>query len=346
MMKRLGQRQRLSPVILAGALILGLSLSAAGASSAAAMTRSNFASSITGESMACVWIARDRGLFRKHDLDVQYIHMSRSPLSIAALLAGEIDMTIIGPGHLLSAATGGADLVGVANFFQKLDYTLNGRPELKKATDIRGKRIAISGPGATSHIVALLALKKLGIDPNEAKISFITIPGTELNRRLALETGSVDATVLRGSIGELYTGKGYPPLFNFKGSGITMPQTMVVTTRRAISGKPQLVEGYLKALIEAIAYIMEPANKETVARTFASNLRLSNPSDVEEAYQSIVNSYERVPYPTIEGMKTLQNVMIMINPKLANVNVERAVDASFIDKLQKSGFIQSLAKKP
>ena len=248
MMKRLGQRQRLSPVILAGALILGLSLSAAGASSAAAMTRSNFASSITGESMACVWIARDRGLFRKHDLDVQYIHMSRSPLSIAALLAGEIDMRIIGPGHLLSAATGGADLVGVANFFQKLDYTLNGRPELKKATDIRGK--------------------------------------------------------------------------------------------------PQLVEGYLKALIEAIAYIMEPANKETVARTFASNLRLSNPSDVEEAYQSIVNSYERVPYPTIEGMKTLQNVMVMINPKLASVNVERAVDASFIDKLQKSGFIQSLAKKP
>ena len=91
MMKRLGHRQRLSPVILASALILGLSLSASGVSSAAAMARSDFASSITG------------------------IHMSRSPLSIAALLAGEIDMTVIGPGHLLSAAGGGADLVGVAS---------------------------------------------------------------------------------------------------------------------------------------------------------------------------------------------------------------------------------------
>jgi NitT/TauT family transport system substrate-binding protein len=344
-MKCLDPRRRLPPVIPAIAVFLGVSLAAAGPSSAAAITRSNFASSITGESMACVWVARDRGLFRKHDLDVQYIHMSRSPLSIAALLAGEIDMTVIGPGHLLSAATSGADLVGVANFFQKLDYTLNGRPELKKAADIRGKRIAISGPGATSHIVALLALNKLGIDPNEAKISFITIPGTELNRRLALETGSVDATVLRGSIGDLYTGKGYTPLFNFKGSSVTMPQTMVVTTRRTVTGRPQLVEGYLKALIEAITYTMEPGHKDTVARIFAANLRLSNSSDIEEAYQSIVSSYERVPYPTVEGMKTLQSVMVMINPKLANVNVERAVDGSFIDKLQKNGFIQSLAKK-
>jgi ABC-type nitrate/sulfonate/bicarbonate transport system substrate-binding protein len=311
----------------------------------AAQTRSNFASSITGESMACVWVARDRGLFRKHGLEVQYIHMSRSPLSIAALIAGEIDMVVIGPGHLLSATTGGADLVGVANFFQKLDYTLNGRPELKKPEDLRGKRIAVSGPGATSHIVSLLALRKLGLDPNEAKISFITIPGTELNRRLALETGSVDATTLRGSIGELYAGKGYTPLFKFKGSGLTMPQTMVVTTRRIAAGKPQLVEGYLKALIEAIAYILEPANKETVIRIFASQLRLSNPADLEEAYQSIVNSYERVPHPSVEGMKTLQSIMVTINPKLAGVSPEKVVDGSFVEKLQKSGFIQGVSRK-
>ncbi len=295
--------------------------------------------------MAAVWVARDRGLFKKHGLEMQYILMPRSPLAVAALIAGEIDAAIIGPGHLLSAATGGADLVGVANFFQKLDYTLNGRPELKRPEDLRGKRVAVSGPGAASHIVALLSLKKLGIDPNEAKISFITIPGTELNRRLALETGSVDATTLRGSIGDLYASKGYTALFNFKGSSVTMSQTMVVTTRRIASSKSQLVEGYLKAFVEAIAYILEPANKESVMRILASNLRL-NLADVEEAYQSIVNSHERVPYPSVEGMKTLHSVMVTINPKLGNVSVEKVLDGSFIRKLESTGFIQSLSKKP
>lgn len=90
---------------------------------------------------------------------------------------------------------------------------------------------------------------------------------------------------------------------------------------------------------------MEPTHKEAGGRIFAANLRLSNPADVEEAYQSIVNSYERVPYPTVEGMSTLQSVMVMINPKLANVNVEKVIDGSFVERLQKSGFIQSVGRK-
>jgi len=296
--------------------------------------------------MTAVWVSKERGFFRKHGVDVQFILMSRSPLSIAALIAGEIDMAVIGPGHLLNAAVGGVDIVGIGNFFQRLDFTLNGRPEFKKAEDLRGKRIAISGPGSTSHIVVMLALQHLGIDPHQAKISFITIPGTELNRRLALESGSVDATSLRGAMGELYGNRGYPVLFNFKGSGLTMPQTMLVTTRRTAANKPQLIEAYLKTLIEGIAFIMEPANKEIVSRILAANLRLSNPADVEETYQSVVHSYERIPYPSVDGMRRLHGILTSINPKLVNVRPEAVVDNSFINKLDASGFIQGLYKKP
>ena len=96
-----------------------------------AQIRSNFASSITSESMAAVWIAKDRGLFKKYGLDVQYILMPRSPLAVSALVAGEIDMAVIGPGHLVNAAAGGTDVIGIANFAQKLDYRLNTRPEIK-----------------------------------------------------------------------------------------------------------------------------------------------------------------------------------------------------------------------
>lgn len=312
---------------------------------AASLTRSNFASSITSESMAAVWVAKDRGLFRKHGLDVQFILMPRSPLAVAALIAGEIDMAVMGPGHLMNAAVGGADLIGVANFFQKLDYRLNGRPELKRPEDLKGKRIAISGPGSTSHIVTLLALQTLGLDPNQAKITLVTIPGTEMNRRIALETGNVDATTLRGSIGDLYGNKGFTALFNFKGSGLTMPQTMVATTRRIAADKQQVVDAYLRTIVEAIAFLLDPVNKETVTRITAANLRLSNPTDAEDAYHSAINSFERVPYPSLDGMKRLHGVLLSINPKLAAVRVENVVDGGFINRLESSGFIQGLYKK-
>ena len=177
-----------------------------------AQTRTNLAGSVTSESMTALWVARDRGLFKKHGLDMQYILMPRNPLAVAALLAGEIDAAIIGPGHAVNAASGGADIIGIANLAQKLDYRLVARPEVKNKEDLRGKRIAISGPGSTSHLVTMLGLQGLNIDSTQARISLLTIPGTEMNRRLALETGGVDATSLTGSVGDLYGNKGYTVL--------------------------------------------------------------------------------------------------------------------------------------
>jgi NitT/TauT family transport system substrate-binding protein len=310
-----------------------------------AQTRSNYSSSITSESMASIWIAKELNLFKKYGLETQYILMPRSPLAVAALIAGEIDMAVIGPGHLVNASAGGADVIGVANLVQKLDYRLNTRAEIKRKEDLREKRIAISGPGSTSHLVALLALQNLALDPNQAKITFLTIPGTEINRRLALESGTVEATTLNGSVGDTYGQKGYPVLFNFKGSGVTMPQTMLVTTRRVAANKPQVVDAYMKALVEAIAYLLDPANKEMVTRAMAANLRLSNPSEADEAYKAVVNVYERLPYPTADGMKRLHGLLTIVNPKLVDAKVETMIDDSFVRKLDTSGFAQSVAKK-
>lgn len=309
---------------------------------AATLTRTNFASSITSFSMAAVWVAQSRGLFEKNGLQVQFILMPRAPLAVAALMVGEIDMAVIGPGHLLNASLGGSDTVAIANFFQKLDYQFSARPEVKTPEDLRGKRVAISGPASTSHIVSLLALQQLRIDPQQARINFITIPGTEVNRRIALETGTADATTLKGAVGDIYARRGYPAFFNFTGSGITMPQTMMVTTRRIAASKPQLVEAYLKAIVEAIAFLLDPANKETVTRTVATQLRLTNPADAEETYQSVVEGFERVPYPHLEGMKRLHGILSSVNPKLAEVRPETVVDDRPIRDLEKSGFIRKV----
>jgi NitT/TauT family transport system substrate-binding protein len=316
-----------------------------GRGEAGAQIKTNLSSSVTSEAMTALWVARERGLFKKHGLDMQFILMPRNPLAVAALIAGEIDAAIIGPGHLVNAGLSGADLIGIANFHQKLDFRLNARPDIKKPEDLRGKRIAISGPGSTSHLVSLLSLQGLGIDPVQGRITFLTIPGTEMNRRLALETGGVDATSLRGAVGDVYGNKGYHVLYNLKATGATLPQNMMVTTRRTAAAKPQVIEAYLKTMIEATAVTLDPANKEMVMRLLASNLRLTNPVDAEEAYLAVVDSHERVPRTSLEGMKRLQALLVQINPKIAEVRVENLIDTSFVNKLESSGYIQSVYQK-
>ena len=110
----------------------------------AAQTRTNLAGSVTSETMTALWVARDRSIFKNTGLDMQFILMPRNPLAVAALVAGEIDAAIVGPGHVIDAASGGVDIIGIANLKQKLDYRLNISPEIKTKED----RAASASPSA------------------------------------------------------------------------------------------------------------------------------------------------------------------------------------------------------
>ncbi len=44
-------------------------------------------------------------------------------------------------------------------------------------------------------------------------------------------------------------------------------------------------------------------------------------------------------------MKRLQKLLIQLNPKISEVRVETLIDDSFMNRLESSGFIQSLYKK-
>ena len=45
------------------------------------------------------------------------------------------------------------------------------------------------------------------------------------------------------------------------------------------------------------------------------------------------------------GLVLQDNLLIQINPKVTDVRVENAIDPSFMNKLESSGFIQSVYKK-
>jgi hypothetical protein len=59
----------------------------------------------------------------------------------------------------------------------------------------------------------------------------------------------------------------------------------------------------------------------------------------------VINSYERVPYPSLEGMHRLHGLLTTINPKLAGIKIDTVVDDSFVRKLDSSGFVQSVSKR-
>src|SRR5262245_695818 len=60
-------------------------------------------------------IAKDVGLFRKHDLDVDLVFMGSSALIIQSMLSGSVPVAGVAGPAVISSVAGGGDVVTVAN---------------------------------------------------------------------------------------------------------------------------------------------------------------------------------------------------------------------------------------
>ena len=54
---------------------------------------------------------------------------------------------------------------------------------------------------------------------------------------------------------------------------------------------------------------------------------------------------QRVPYPTLGGMRFVLEQIAIRDPKAKNVNPESFMDVRFVKQLEDSGFIQTLYPK-
>jgi hypothetical protein len=107
--------------------------------------------------------------------------------------------------------------------------------------------------------------------------------------------------------------------------------------------RPEVCEKLLMVLVESLAFSTAPANKPVVIKTMMRHFKITDPTVGEEGYQDYLNSVERRPIPTLEGLRNIRRLMATINPKNANVKIEDLIDARLIRKLDESGFIERMA---
>ncbi len=290
-----------------------------------------------------VWVARDQGFFAKHGLDVKLVQVTGSTVAIQALLAGELQVMLGAPSQGLTAVAAGADLISVASLGPKMPYNLIARPEIRSVADLKGKRLGVSAPGLPADRVALLlALKQFKLDPQRDGITLVAT-GTQSERVQALVAGRIDASLndpLRRAMAERL---GMVLLSDLSKLDIPWDHAVVLLHRQFAKSNPDAVEALLKTLLEANAFILNPANKRAVMSTLAKDLKLDKEEDVELAY-NLTGSLKKKkkPYPSIKAARALIEAIQSDFPNLARVSVETHIDHSFLKKLDDSGFIDRL----
>ena len=116
--------------------------------------------------------------------------------------------------------------------------------------------------------------------------------------------------------------------------------TGLVATQRYIAKNRDIVRRMVKSYIEAIHIVR--TNAEEAKRAFVKYRKTKDPKQLEDAYQTLRETVKPKPYPNLESFKTIFKDVSDRIPAAKTANAKEFVDTSFLEELDKSGYIDGL----
>ena len=102
-----------------------------------------------------VWIAEEKGLFRKHGLETEIIITGQgASTGISALLSNDIQLVASAGDAFVASRLQGGDTVMLASLVNKGLQRIMARSDIKTPAELKGKRIGVTRIGAVSHSVS------------------------------------------------------------------------------------------------------------------------------------------------------------------------------------------------
>jgi len=190
---------------------------------------------------------------------------------------------------------------------------------------------------------AILALEHLKLDAERDKISILAV-GDQNVLAQALETGTIDATVLDGVQSRRLAALGFPTLVDLGKYNLPILSSGFVMREPNIQKNPQLVENLMKAVIEGAAFSLSLAQKPMTLKILQKYLKIGE-REAEEGYRDLVNGTDKKPYAAPAGVTNVVRLMKRSNPKVEKVKPEQLIDDHILKKLDQSGFIDEVLVK-
>ena len=288
-----------------------------------------------------IWVVQEKGFLKKQGLDAEVISITASPIALQAMLAGELDVIVTSVTTLVSSRLAGADIVMIMGMVPTFVDHIITLPSITKVEQLKGKTGGVNRIGSTSDLGLRLALRKLGVDPEkEAKI--ITSGGNP-ERFAALSKGVVQFTIMPEPFVREAEKLGFKDFLDIGSLKIPFWWNAVLTRESIIKAKRPAVLKFSRAMTEALHFL--ETEKEASKQIFSKNLRITDPESLERAYRAYSVVFPEAPYPTPEGVKTMLDDLAPRNPKAAAADPKSFVDMSFVQELEKEGFIKQLYKR-
>jgi len=308
------------------------------ARSVPAEDRINFAYiSPNAGSSSVLWIAKDAGIFKKHALDVNVIYIEGTPKALMSLFAGELQV-VAGTGPAVaSARVRGADASMIMGFEVYLPYYLIATPAIKTIEDLKGKVGANHSAATSADFAMRLGLRNIGLDP-ERDVNLRVVGATNL-RMLMMQQGQAQFTVISTTEREEAEKLGFKILVDLASKKIPYPHAGVITSQKILKEKHDAMLRFGRASVEAIHYFK---NNKPQSLAILKKYAKTDLSTLDSAHAYLKNAIPDMPYPTLEGMKTILAEMGRTRPEVLRYDAATMVDTSIVKSIDEEGFLKKL----
>ena len=289
-----------------------------------------------------VLVANEAGLFRKYGFDAEVIHIRGGALITMTIMSGSVQFSGAGAESVVAARIEGGDVVLLACPVDTDAVYMIARPEIKSATDLKGRSAAVTRLGSTTHFYLRTALRHLGLDPEKDMTILQLGAGGEITA--AMLGGRVTAAALTFHNALPLMQMGWPILVDLSGAEFPYPPSCMASSRAFVKNNPSVVERFLKAYLEAIRVIKK--DSAFTERVFTKWQRETDALAVKKNVEVYARLFKPVPWVPDKGLDLVLKELARRRPvpKEFLDNRDQFRDHGPLEKLVRAGWIDQLYK--
>lgn len=291
---------------------------------------------------AMPWVAEELGLFKKQDIDFDFVYIPSSGTATAAILGGNVEIGLLGGVGVVNAFVNGAtDLAFIGSIKNIMTQSILAKPEITRLEQLRGKRIGVTRIGSNTHYFTVQAFRRAGMNTDK-DITFIQTGG-EAETVGALMSGRIDAaTLLPPSDGKALS-LGFRYVVFGPDIGIPYAASTIATRRSLIARRGPAIGRFMRAMAEASRAMHR--DKELVFRVMEKKLRIKDRAVLEASY----NIEMKVMEPRLDlktpALQPMLEEVARTNSRANEIKAQDMMDRRYLAEMEKTGFFEQLWSK-
>ena len=289
---------------------------------------------------APLFTALDAGAFKKYGMEVRYVVTGAR--TIQALVGGSVQFAQgVSSRTVPAAVLAGADTVLIANFSDKLLFTMHSAPEIKSLQDLKGKVVGVSGIGGSTDFATRLALREAGLIP-EKDVAIRGVGGVP-ETVAALKAKVVQAGTLSPPSSFVAQKAGFKMLFDMSSLGVDYVSSGLGVKKSSIASNRMEVKQFLMAMIEGAKILT--SDEEFALRVLGKHTRISDREILKQSYRYLRPYFLKVPYPSVRAIKDTLDILAKDIPKAKDADPREFIDNSVLREIEASGYIENVYGK-